>query len=191
MADPSIEDVVINGFLDEEMSIIPEFPLSITGIGQKDKVRVDLAGSGNWGDARKRKNEKGEMESYKGKDNKKSHRGTDIIVNEGSSVSAPFSGTITKIGKWYTNPKDTTKYVQISSESGKHTFRFAYVDPDKELKEGDTIKKGMSFGKMKRPIDHPAWGKDTSDHVHVEAVEGSKWKSGSRVDPSTLLMITE
>jgi hypothetical protein len=186
MADPYIEDVLIDDFLSKEQFPLPEFSSSITGILNQDKFRADLGGSGTFGASRKR-----DGKSYVGKDNPKSHRGIDISIKAGGNVNAPFSGTVTKIGYFYKDKKDNlkTRYVQISSDSGDHTFRFAYVTPNKELKKGDKIKKGSSFGVMTRP---EIWEDDNiSNHIHIEAVKGRIWDSKKRFDPSKILRIKE
>jgi|LULS01.1.fsa_nt_gb murein DD-endopeptidase MepM/ murein hydrolase activator NlpD len=183
----SIIDIMIS-----EENPLREKPASI--FGEVVKYRPDEGYGGLlavFGASRKRwdKDSK-EMVRHIGKEDLKSHRGVDISVPEGGYVRAPYSGTITKIGQWYPGDPDT-KYVQITTDNN-YTFRFAYVDPGENIKEGSRIAHGQPFGVMKRPTSEAAgWDKSISDHIHIEAVKGKEWVSKDRFDPSQILGVTE
>ena len=114
------------------------------------------------------------------------HRGIDIAVPVGGQVKAPFGGIVSKVNTFYEGDYET-QYVEITTDNN-YVMRFAYVKPGKNIKEGERLEAGQTFGVMRRPTSEAAgWDMSISDHVHVEVVEGKEFKRNKRIDPTELL----
>ena len=154
--------------------------------GDMVKYRPDIGHGGQlavFGASRKRWDKVSQkMVRHTGADDDKSHQGIDIDVPAGGQMKMPFGGTVTKVGTWYKGDSDT-QYVQITTDNN-YTIRFAYVKPGENIKEGDRLQSGQTFGVMQRPTSKAAgWDKSISDHVHIEAVPGKEFIKSERFDP--------
>lgn len=126
------------------------------------KIRSDDMGDGKFGATRK--NDDGTT---------RLHKGVDYEANEGDSIRAVASGTITNIGKAY--PGSDLVSIHITTPDG-YKVKMLYAKTD--LKVGDKVEMGDIIATQQ---SHKVEG--MKDHVHVEITD----KDGNIVDPTTLI----
>lgn len=110
---------------------------------------------------------------------KRTHKGIDIICEQGQPIFACESGTVTKIGYPY-NPDDPKKghlrYVQVTTSDG-FDARYFYVDP--YLRIGDRVECGDVVGEAQGLVNiYPG----ITEHFHFEVK-----KNGQHIDPNQFL----
>ncbi len=100
------------------------------------------------------------------------HQGWDIEVPVGATLSAPFSGKITKHGWMYKN--QDLRYVEISSETFR--LRLGYTTLAPGLKVGDFIGECETLSIQQDIAGF--WGGGMKNHCHLQL-----WKNGLLTDP--------
>ena len=106
------------------------------------------------------------------------HVGIDLACTPGTTIDAPVSGIVTKLGRVYSDPnKAHLRYVQITT--GKYDYRMYYVKPTicvgAAVAEGDPVGVHQKTGDLYRGI---------TEHVHFEI----KDPKGKRVDPTPVYL---
>lgn len=122
----------------------------------------DTQGCGHWGASR----------------GSRRHNGVDLECNIGTSINAPISGKVTKLGFPYgASDKLHLRYVEI--ESSDYFFRVFYVDP--AVKVGDEVALDTVIGHSQ---ELGCFFPGITEHVHFEI----KDKHENYVDPNPFLI---
>ncbi|HHD2752747.1 TPA: peptidoglycan DD-metalloendopeptidase family protein [Clostridium perfringens] len=106
------------------------------------------------------------------------YKGIDIEVAEGTEVLAISDGKVVEAGKG--NSKEGC-FVKIEHQNGVVGF-YGNLDPEIKVKEGDTVKKGDSIGKVGRTIQN-----SPSDRVSETYLMFHMENSKEPVDPQKYL----
>lgn len=98
----------------------------------------------------------------------RTHKGCDLVAEEGQLIASPVSGVVTKIG-WPYSAKDKShiRYVQVSD--GKYNWRVFYVHPS--VRVGQNVRAGDVIGTAQ---DLSCFYKGMKNHVHLEIKTGRK-----------------
>lgn len=91
------------------------------------------------------------------------HKGIDISVPAGTTVSAPISGTVRR----KEDPKGYGHYYIITSPDGKTEARVAHLS-EFGVEDGAQIRKGQVIGKSGGAKGAPGAGNSSGAHVHYE-----------------------
>ncbi|XP_008140263.1 leukocyte cell-derived chemotaxin-2 [Eptesicus fuscus] len=97
---------------------------------------------------------------YSASRNHRFHRGVDVLCSDGSTVYAPFSGTIVRQAKPYRNKNAINDGVKISGRD--FCVKMFYIKP---IKYKGSIKKGEKLGTL-LPMQKVYPG--IQSHVHIE-----------------------
>lgn len=116
------------------------------------------------------------------------HKGVDIVVVPGEDIFAMMSGTVTKLGYVYSNPKQgkpVMRFVEIQNtiEGDHYKLWQMYVSPSVE--KGQEIEQNQIIGKAQDIADYHKSEDDEHEmknHVHIQL-----WKNGVLVDPEPLI----
>ncbi|AIS51374.1 peptidase M23 [Thermoanaerobacter kivui] len=98
------------------------------------------------------------------------HKGIDIKAPVGSPVLAAMEGIVTKVYK------DERLGNTVDIKSGKFETRYANLEEDISVKEGDKVEKGQQIGKVGKSAKFEI---AEEPHVHFELLE-----NGVHIDPS-------
>lgn len=91
----------------------------------------------------------------------RTHRGVDVLCSDGSTVYAPFTGTIERQAKPYKKENAINNGVQISG--GGFCVKMFYIKP---IKYNGSIKKGEKLGTL-LPMQK-VYPKGIQSHIHIQ-----------------------
>lgn len=98
------------------------------------------------------------------------HGGLDIPAPLGTSVRAPYLGTVELVGQ----DKGSGKYIVIDHGAGTKT-RFKHLSDNSFVKPGDAVAKGDLIGKV------GSTGVSTGNHLHYEAILNGKFNNAGKL----------
>jgi murein DD-endopeptidase MepM/ murein hydrolase activator NlpD len=111
-------------------------------------------------------------------DGRRVHEGADFIAAPASSVYAPLSGVVTKMGFAYGNDRHL-RFVEVTDAPMRLVARIFYVDPSIGL--GQAVTAGDAIGVAQSLARR--YPRGITNHVHVEISDGQ----GFMFDPGKIL----